>query len=185
MYPATDGARLAWRLLRRAVKPIALNMVGEIARDLKPGPADLRHRRHHDVARRRGDSSPSAPATSGVHGRDGLRLQDHQGLTDGLANFMDEGLQDHRRFPRQGRCTIADWQLNLNYVEKAVINQDLCIQCRRCHVVCEARRTRPITTTLNGKRHFEVKDEEVRGLQPVHVVCPVTDCITMRRPQAR
>ena len=33
---------------------------------------------------------------------------------------------------------VTDWQyLNLNYVVKARIDQDPCIKCGRCHIVCE------------------------------------------------
>ena len=33
---------------------------------------------------------------------------------------------------------VTDWQyLNLNYVTKARIDQDLCIKCGRCYAACE------------------------------------------------
>src|SRR5258706_56661 len=103
-------------------------------------------------------------------------------LTDGLANFMDaQGYRTIADFHGKAVGTITDWQnLNLNHVEKAVINQDLCIQCGRCHVVCEDTAHQAIATTLNGKRHFEVKDEECVGCNLCVSICPVSDCITMR-----
>jgi len=77
---------------------------------------------------------------------------------------------------------VKDWQqLNLNYITKAVIDQDLCIQCGRCHVVCEDTSHQAITQTLNGKRHFEVIDEECVGCNLCVSVCPVDQCISMRQ----
>ncbi|MEC6999951.1 4Fe-4S dicluster-binding protein [Brucella abortus] len=59
---------------------------------------------------------------------------------------------------------MTDWQyLNLNYVTKARINQDLCIQCGRCHIACEDTSHQAITAMVNGARHFEVIDEECVG----------------------
>ena len=76
----------------------------------------------------------------------------------------------------------TDWQhLNLNYVEKAVIDQDLCIKCGRCHVVCEDTSHQAITSTINGERRFEVIDEECVGCNLCVSVCPVDGCITMER----
>ena len=76
--------------------------------------------------------------------------------------------------------SVTDWQfLNLNYVEKAVIDQDLCIKCGRCHIVCEDTSHQAITNTVNGERRFEVIDEECVGCNLCVSVCPVDSCITM------
>ena len=76
--------------------------------------------------------------------------------------------------------SVTDWQfLNLNYVEKAVIDQQLCIKCGRCHVVCEDTSHQAITHTVNGKRRFEVIDDECVGCNLCVSVCPVDECITM------
>jgi dihydropyrimidine dehydrogenase (NAD+) subunit PreA len=98
---------------------------------------------------------------------------------------MDEqGYRTIADFQGRAVATIVDWQqLNLNHVEKAVINQDLCIQCGRCHVVCEDTAHQAIAASLNGKRHFEVKDEECVGCNLCVSICPVPDCITMRALQ--
>jgi dihydropyrimidine dehydrogenase (NAD+) subunit PreA len=78
--------------------------------------------------------------------------------------------------------SVTDWQyLNLNHIEKAVIDQDLCIQCGRCHVVCEDTSHQAITHTVDGKRHFEVIDAECVGCNLCVSVCPVEDCITMQQ----
>jgi dihydropyrimidine dehydrogenase (NAD+) subunit PreA len=72
--------------------------------------------------------------------------------------------------------SVTGWSnLNLNHVEKAVINQDLCIQCGRCHVACEDTSHQAITATRDGKRHFEIKEEECVGCNLCVSICPVPD----------
>ena len=77
--------------------------------------------------------------------------------------------------------SVTDWQyLNLNHVDKAFIDQDLCIKCGRCHIVCEDTSHQAITSSHNGTRHFEVIDAECVGCNLCVSVCPVENCITMR-----
>ena len=94
-----------------------------------------------------------------------------------------EGLRDARRFRRQGRRrNVTDWQyLNLEYITKARIDQDLCIKCGRCHIACEDTSHQAITKEKDGKRHFEVMDDECVGCNLCVNVCPVEDCITMEQ----
>ena len=73
---------------------------------------------------------------------------------------------------------VTDWQyLNLNYVAKARIDQDLCIHCGRCFAACEDTSHQAIAM-LPG-RVFEVKDDECVACNLCVNVCPVEDCITM------
>jgi len=57
----------------------------------------------------------------------------------GLSEWMDE--KGHARlddFVGQAVPNVTDWQfLNLNYITKAEIDQDLCIKCGRCFAACE------------------------------------------------
>lgn len=134
-----------------AVKPIALNMVAEIARD--PGnlrPADLGHRRHHHLAGRCRIPRPRRRQRPGLHRGDDLRLQDRQEMITGLSDWMDE--KGHRSLDDiTGRAVpnVTDWQyLNLNYIAKAKIDQDACIKCGRCYIACEdtSRRRSPTSS---------------------------------------
>jgi dihydropyrimidine dehydrogenase (NAD+) subunit PreA len=111
----------------------------------------------------------------------GFRIIDD--LADGLSNFLDDkGMKSVAELVGRAVPSVTDWQyLNLNYVEKAVISQDLCISCGRCHVVCEDTSHQAITHTVNGQRRFEVIDEECVGCNLCVCVCPVEGCITMRR----
>ena len=104
-----------------------------------------------------------------------------QDMCSGLSNYMDEkGFKTIDDFRGRAVPSIVDWnQLNLNHIEKARIDQDLCIQCGRCHVVCEDTSHQAITATQNGKRWFEVMDDECVGCNLCVSVCPVPQCITM------
>lgn len=75
---------------------------------------------------------------------------------------------------------VTDWQkLNLNYIAKAKIDQEKCIKCGRCHIVCEDTSHQAITLEKDGARHFEVIDEECVGCNLCVSVCPVEDCIEL------
>ena len=106
-------------------------------------------------------------------------------LCDGLSNFMDErGYDSIGAFRGRALPSVRDWNmLNLNHIEKAVINQDLCIKCGRCHVVCEDTSHQAITSGKNGKRHFEVKEENCVGCNLCVSICPVPNTIIMRALQ--
>ena len=106
-------------------------------------------------------------------------------MCSGLATYMDEkGFHDIEDFRGRAVPSIVDWnQLDLNHIEKAVIDQDLCIQCGRCHVVCEDTSHQAITAMKDGRRWFEVKDEECVGCNLCVSVCPVPECITMHALQ--
>ena len=106
-----------------------------------------------------------------------------QDLTDGLSTFLDDkGMTSVAELVGKAVPSVTDWQyLNLNYVEKAVIDQDLCIKCGRCHIVCEDTSHQAITNVVNGKRYFEVIDDECVGCNLCVSVCPVDSCITMKQ----
>ena len=103
-------------------------------------------------------------------------------MIDGLSNYLDDkGLAGVEALRGRAVPSIVDWKfLNLNHVDKAVIAQDLCIQCGRCHVVCEDTSHQAITATKGGQRHFEVDEAECVGCNLCVSVCPVPDCITLR-----
>ena len=104
-----------------------------------------------------------------------------QEMTDGLSEWMDQkGYKKISDFQGMAVPNVTDWQyLNLNYVTKAHINQDACIQCGRCYAACEDTSHQAIMATKDGKRHFEVMDDECVGCNLCVNVCPVEDCITM------
>ncbi|KAB2868209.1 MAG: 4Fe-4S dicluster domain-containing protein, partial [Bauldia sp.] len=166
--------------------PIALNMVAEIARDAETrglpvsGIGGITTWRDAAEFLSLGAGNVQVCTAAMTYG---FRIVEE--MKSGLSRYLDEkqmGLSDlvGRAVPN-----ISAWQfLNLNYVTKARINQDLCIECGRCHIVCEDTSHQAITATLNGRRHFQVVDSECVGCNLCVNVCPVEDCITMERVTA-
>jgi dihydropyrimidine dehydrogenase (NAD+) subunit PreA len=95
---------------------------------------------------------------------------------------MDEmGFQSLDDFRGRAVPSVTDWRfLNLNHITKAVIDQDLCIRCGRCHIACEDTSHQAITQAKDGQRHFEVIEEECVGCNLCVTVCPVPECISLR-----
>src|SRR5258708_33019790 len=94
----------------------------------------------------------------------------------GLSRYLDERRMTFSDLVGRAVPNISDWQyLNLNYVTKARINQDLCIECGRCHGVCEDTSHQAITATKNGVRHFEWTGSECVSCNPCANACPVED----------
>jgi len=184
MYPTTDGMGSHGGYCGPAVKPIALHMVAEIARNRETamipisGIGGITDWRDAVDFLALGASNVQVCTAAMVYG---FRIIDD--LSAGLSDFLDrKNMRSVSELVGKAVQSVTDWQyLNLNYVEKAVINQDLCIQCGRCHVVCEDASHQAITSTVNGERHFEVIDAECVGCNLCVSVCPVDNCITMEQ----
>jgi dihydropyrimidine dehydrogenase (NAD+) subunit PreA len=183
MYPTTDGMGSHGGYCGPAVKPIALHMVAEIARNRETsmipisGIGGIGDWRDAVDFLALGASNVQVCTAAMVYG---FRIIDD--LTAGLSNFLDEkNMRSVAELVGKAVPSVTDWQyLNLNYIEKAVIDQDLCIKCGRCHIVCEDASHQAITKSVNGQRHFEVIDAECVGCNLCVSVCPVDNCITMR-----
>ncbi len=186
MYPTTDGMGTHGGYCGEAVKPIALNMVAEIARTRETsslpisgigGVTDWRDAVDFLAL---GASNVQVCTAAMVYG---FRIIDD--LVDGLSTFLDDKGMTLDQLVGCAVPSVTDWQyLNLNYAEKAVINQDMCIQCGRCHAVCEDTSHQAITHTVDGKRRFEVIDDECVGCNLCVSICPVDGCITMQQTSA-
>ncbi|NNL63151.1 MAG: NAD-dependent dihydropyrimidine dehydrogenase subunit PreA [Woeseiaceae bacterium] len=183
MYPTTDGMGTHGGYCGEAVKPIALNMVAEIARNADTaklpvsGIGGITDWRDAVDFLALGASNVQICTAAMVYG---FRIIDD--LVDGLGTFLDDKGMTLAELVGKAVPSVTDWQyLNLNYVEKAVIDQDLCIECGRCHVVCEDTSHQAITSMVDGKRRFEVIDDACVGCNLCVNVCPVDGCITMRQ----
>ena len=183
MSPSTGGHGSHGGYCGPAVKPIALNMVAQIGQD--PLTAGLPISGIGGVGNWRdaldfialGAGTVQVCTAAMVYG-----FKIVQEMSDGLANYMDEmGFASIDDFRGRALRTVTEWRhLNLNHITKAVINQDSCIQCGRCHIACEDTSHQAITAMKGGKRHFEVKEDECVGCNLCVVVCPVPECITLR-----
>lgn len=181
--PSIDGWGSHGGYCGPAVKPIALNMVAEIARDTETaklpisGIGGITTWRDAAEFLALGASNVQVCTAAMTYG---FKIIDE--LTQGLSDWMDDnGHASVADIVGKAVPQVKDWQhLNLNYISKAVIDQNLCIQCGRCHVVCEDTSHQAITHMVDGKRKFEVIDEECVGCNLCVSVCPVDSCITMR-----
>ena len=183
MSPSTDGWGSHGGYCGPAVKPIALNMVAEIARD--PETAGLPISGIGGIGTWRDAAEFIAMGCGTVQVCTAAMVYGFkivQDMVSGLESFMDEkGYRTLAEMQGLAVPTVKNWnQLNLNHVEKAVINQDSCIQCGRCHVVCEDTSHQAIFAIKDGRRHFEVNDAECVGCNLCVSICPVPDTITMR-----
>ncbi len=182
IYPNTGGTGSHGGYCGPAVKPIAQNMVAEIARHAETarlpisGIGGISNWRDAAEFIALGCGNVQVCTAAMTYG---FRIV--QEMVDGLGAYMDEkGFRTIDDFRGRAVPSIVDWnQLNLNHVEKARIDQDLCIRCGRCHIVCEDTSHQAIMATKEGRRHFEVMDEECVGCNLCVSVCPVPDCITM------
>ncbi|HET7778711.1 MAG TPA: NAD-dependent dihydropyrimidine dehydrogenase subunit PreA [Rudaea sp.] len=186
--PTVDGKGTHGGYCGPAVRPIALNMVAEIARDPathgKPLSAIGGIGTWRDAAEFIALGAGSVQVcTAAMHY--GFRIVDD--MIGGLAQWMDS--KGYRRIDDfRGRAigNVTDWQfLNLNYEIKARIDQDKCIKCGLCHIACEDTAHQAIAKEKDGRRHFEVIDAECVGCNLCMHVCPVENCITMQRVDNR
>jgi len=180
--PMIDGLGAHGGYCGPAVKPIALNMVAEIARD--PETAGLPISGIGGITTWRDAAEFISLGAGNVQVCTaamtyGFKIIEE--LTSGLSQWMDEaGYDNISQFSGKAAQKAVDWKdLNLNYITKAVIDQDQCIKCGRCHIACEDTSHQAITQSLNGERHYEVKDEECVGCNLCVNVCPVENCISM------
>ncbi len=184
MYPTTDGKGTHGGYCGEAVKPIALNMVAEIARTAEThdipisGIGGVTNWRDAVDFIALGATTVQVCTAAMVYG-----FKIVEGLIDGLNNFLDDkGMASVHDLVGRAVPSVTDWKhLNLNYVEKAYIDQDLCIKCGKCHIACEDTSHQAITHTVDGERKFVVKDEECVGCNLCVGVCPIEDCITMKQ----
>jgi len=182
--PMIDGKGSHGGYCGPAVKPVALHMVAEIARDPETrglpisGIGGLTTWRDAAEFMALGAGTVQVCTAAMAYG-----FKIVQEMTQGLALWMDQkGYPDLASFTGLAVPNVTDWQyLNLNYTTKARIDQDLCIKCGRCFAACEDTSHQAIRMTANGGRRFEVIDEECVACNLCVHVCPVEGCITMER----
>ncbi len=179
--PTIDGMGTHGGYCGPAVKPIAMNMVAEIARS--PDTACLPISGIGGVTTWRDAAEFMALGAGNVQVCTAAMTYGFkvvQEMISGLAQWMDEkGYRSTADFVGAAVPRVTDWQnLNLDYVTKAEIDQDLCIKCGRCYAACEDTSHQAIA--MSEDRTFTVKDEECVACNLCVNVCPVEGCITMR-----
>ena len=166
-----------------AVKPIALNMVAQIARNSMThslpisGIGGITTWRDAAEFLTLGAGNVQVCTAAMTYG---FKIVSE--MISGLSQWMDEKeIKSVDNIIGRALPNFTEWQhLDLNYITKAEIDQDLCIKCGRCYAACEDTSHQAITNTINGKRGFEVIDSECVACNLCVNVCPVDNCITMR-----
>ena len=179
--PVVDGQGTHGGYCGPAVKPIALHMVGDIARDMPglpiSGIGGISTWRDAAEFIALGSGTVQV-CTAAMH--HGFRIVDD--MIDGLANWMDsKGFRTLDDFRGAAVKNYVHWSdLNLSYRTLAHIDQSLCIKCGLCHIACEDTSHQAIAALrVAGKRHYEVIDKECVGCNLCAHVCPVDGCISM------
>ena len=178
--PTIDGKGSHGGYCGPAVKPIALNMVAEIARN--PATAGLPISGIGGVTTWRDAAEFMALGAGNVQVCTAAMTYGFkvvQEMISGLREFLDDKQITLSDLIGRATPNVTDWQyLNLNYTTKAQIDQDLCIKCGRCYAACEDTSHQAIA--MGPGRVFEVKDDECVACNLCVDVCPVENCITMR-----
>ncbi len=179
--PTIDGKGAHGGYCGPAVKPIALNMVAEIARDpelsglLISGIGGITTWRDAAEFMALGAGSVQVCTAAMTYG-----FKVVEEMISGLSHYLDDKGVTLDALRGRAVPNVTDWQyLNLNYVTKARIDQDLCIRCGRCYAACEDTSHQAIA--MEPGRVFEVIDAECVACNLCLDVCPVEDCITMER----
>ena len=178
--PSIDGKGSHGGYCGPAVKPIAMSMVSEIARGADTagipisGIGGITTWRDAAEFITLGCGNVQVCTAAMTYG-----FKIVQEMISGLSDWMDEkGHANIADFCGAAVPNVTDWQyLNLNYIAKAKINQDLCISCGRCFAACEDTSHQAIS--MSPERQFEVIDDECVACNLCVNVCPVEDCITM------
>jgi len=167
-----------------AVKPIALNMVSSIAGD--PDTAGLPISGIGGITTWRDvaeflllGATTIQVATAVMHY--GFRLV--EGMIDGLSNYLDaKGMASVNDLVGLSVDRLTQWQhLDLNYIIKANVDQDLCIGCGMCYIACNdgAHQAIGAERSEEGRTRVWIKEDDCVGCNLCHLVCPVPGCITM------
>ncbi|HQU66645.1 MAG TPA: NAD-dependent dihydropyrimidine dehydrogenase subunit PreA [Albidovulum sp.] len=179
--PTIDGKGAHGGYCGPAVKPIALSMVSEIARGAVTrgmpisGIGGVTTWRDAAEFMALGCGNVQVCTAAMTYG-----FKVVQEMISGLSEYMDQkGFSDTSEIVGRAVPNVTDWnQLNLNYVTKAEIDQDLCIKCGRCYAACEDTSHQAIA--MSADRTFTVMDDECVACNLCIDVCPVESCITMR-----
>lgn len=184
--PHVDGKGAHGGYCGPAVKPIALNMVAECAREAS---IDIPISGIGGVGNWRDAVEFMLMGASGVQVctavmHQGFRIVEE--MIDGLNNYLDgKGIRRAEDLIGKAVHKYTDWgDLNLNYKTVARINQDQCIHCNKCFIACEDtahQAIKRIPNSLNTPHDYNLKveDTECVGCNLCYEVCPVDSCISM------
>ncbi|GAK01648.1 LOW QUALITY PROTEIN: dihydropyrimidine dehydrogenase [Geomicrobium sp. JCM 19055] len=181
--PNVDGKGAHGGYCGPAVKPIALNMVAECARNENvnvpiSGIGGISNWQDAVEFMLMGASGVQV-CTQAMH--HGFRIVED--MIEGLNLYLDEkGLSSVSELTGQSVKKIFKLgDLNLNHQIVAEINNDVCINCNKCHIACEdtAHQCIDMLNDEDGNPILRVREEECVGCNLCSIVCPVDGAINM------
>jgi dihydropyrimidine dehydrogenase (NAD+) subunit PreA len=183
-YPNVGGMAAHGGYCGPAVKPIALNMVSELARDAEfkipisgiGGVANWRDAVEFMLL----GAGTVQVCTAVMHY--GYRIVED--MIDGLNNYLDEkGFASVNEIVGASAGRVTDWgNLDLNYKVVARVNPENCIRCNLCYVACEDGAHQCFDFhEVEGLRYPIVDEHECVGCNLCALVCPSPGAISMVR----
>ena len=166
-----------------AVKPIALHMVGECARNSRinipiSGIGGISNWQNAVEFMLMGATGVQI-CTAAMH--HGFRIVED--MIEGLNNYLDEkGISSVMDLVGKSVPKYSDWgDLDLNYQIVARINNDICINCNKCHIACEdtAHQCIEMLKDSDGNNILKVREEDCVGCNLCSIVCPAEGAIDM------
>jgi dihydropyrimidine dehydrogenase (NAD+) subunit PreA len=183
--PHVDGKGAHGGFCGPAVKPIALHMVADCARDPHV---------NVPISGIGGISTWQDAVEFLLMGATGVQVCTavmHHGfrivedMIDGLDNYLDErNLSSVTELIGKAVHRYTEWgELNLEYKVVARIDQEKCIHCNKCYIACEDAAHQCIDRIEQGSgpAKLVVREDDCVGCNLCSMVCPVDDCITMVR----
>jgi len=184
--PAVDGRGAHGGYCGPAVKPIALNMVADCARDADVG---------IPISGIGGISDWKDAVEFLLMGSTSLQVCTavmHHGfhivrdMIDGLSNYLDaRGCASINEIIGATVPRFGSWNdLNLDYAVVAQIDPEKCISCQKCYIACEDAAHQCIDQMRGADGKWaapRVDEEHCVGCNLCAMVCPVEECITMVR----
>lgn len=182
--PHVDGKGAHGGYCGPAVKPIALHMVADCARDAEVG---IPISGIGGIATWRDAVEFILMGATGVQictaaMHHGFRIVEE--LIDGLDTYLNQrGLSSVMDLVGQAVSTYANWgDLNLNYKVVARIHQETCIHCNKCYIACEDTSHQCIDLIRDPhtkSERVEIREEDCVGCNLCSIVCPVDGTIEM------
>ena len=165
-----------------AVKPIALHMVGALARDQRfglpiSGIGGISNWRDAVEFLLLGSSSLQVCTEVMLRG---YRVVED--MIEGLEDYMDtHGFKTLDQMIGKAVPSFSEWgNLDLNYETIAKIDANKCIGCKLCQIACDDGAHQCIHDSPDPKVRVPVIDEsECVGCNLCQIVCPVAGCISM------
>ena len=165
-----------------AVRPIALHMCGQLARDPRfqvpiSGIGGVTNWRDAVEFILLGSSSVQVCTEVMLKG---YRIVED--MIEGLDQYMaDKGFANLDQMVGKAIPAYTDWgNLDLNFETIAKIDPATCIGCQACLVACHDGAHQCIHPSPNAEVRVPIVDEsECVGCNLCQIVCPVEDCITM------